>query len=327
MKITDKIRQFFFRREYHVLRRNEYFADFDWFTECHPFGETIYLNIVEILTDIYSEVTWVSAIDTPLYKAWKNFVTTNGQRLLVQLFNRDGYAVIGWKKQADQYVFWQMAKDEYEVFMRNDETLVRPYDASAQFYVLKSPTYDAIGKSDKALCMPYIKYLDNILNGSSTIASRLGTFVIGSPSTPSNAPAAVVLSKEQKNELERQIQNEYGSLSRQKQVMLLPNGMQWQVINLAGLDQKTAEKARLAILAICDRIKVPANQVAIIDANASKSLSNGTELREGDMSKYRSFRRLLNATLYDFGVEIGLRIDYTIENEPKSVQGQTIQQQ
>ena len=244
----------------------------------------------------------------------------------MQLFNREGSAVIGWKKIGDGFRFWQMSKDEYTLTTKEDETIVKPHDKDANYYVLKSPTYEAIGKSDKLLCAPYIKYLDNILNGSSTIASRLGTFVIGSPTTPNNAPAAVVLSKQQKDELEKQIQNEYGSLSRQKQVMLLPNGMQWQVINLAGLDNKTAEKARLAILAICDRVKVPANQVAIIDANSSKSLSNGTELREGDMAKYRSFRRLLNATLYDFAVEIGLSVDYRIENEPKSVQGQTIEQ-
>ena len=86
----------------------------------------------------------------------------------------------------------------------------------------------------------------------------------------------------------------------------------------------SGEAANGAVKIICDRIKVPANQVALI--NASSGFSNGTELREGEIAKYRSFRRFLNATLYDFAAEIGLQVDYTIENEPLTNQGQQIEQ-
>lgn len=294
----------------------------------YTFGETIFLNIVEILTDIYSEVTWQTrnGIETELFRAWRQFVNANGQRILVQLYDRKGYAVIAWKKRAGGFVFWQMQKDEYIERVLEDEVIIEPYDDDCQYYILKSPTYEATGKSDKTLCTPYIKYLDNVLNGSNTISERLGTFIVASPETPSNAPTAVSLSARDKDALEKQLESEYGALSQQKQIMLLPNSMKFTTINLAGLDNHIEEKARLAILAICDRIKVPANQVAIIDAESSKSLSNGTELREGDMAKYRTFRRLLNATFYDMATEIGLQVDYTIENEPRSVQGQQIEQ-
>ena len=73
---------------------------------------------------------------------------------------------------------------------------------------------------------------------------------------------------------------------------------------------------RRAILALCDRIKVPANQVAIIDANSSKALSNGSELREGDKSKYKSFRRLFERTFWQMAYDMGIEIQYTIKGEP-----------
>ena len=66
----------------------------------------------------------------------------------------------------------------------------------------------------------------------------------------------------------------------------------------------------------CDRVKVPANQVAIIDANSSKTLSNGTELREGDYNKYQSFERLLNHTFVRLAEEMGMDLTYTIYNKP-----------
>lgn len=332
VKLRDYIKGIFARKQYHVLKQGGYYASLDWRIDRMAFGETIYLNIVELLTDIYSEVEWQTDLVTPLFEAWKAFVDVHGKALLEQLFCRDGYAVIAWRMTISDdgatsgYYFWQLKENDYNKVVMGDDIVIVPYDKSINYYVLKSPTYDAIGRGDHELCMPYIKYLDNVLNGSNTISERLGTFIIGVPATPSGASLGGVFNERQKRELELEIQSQYGALASQRQIMVLPNGMEFTTINLAGLDQKTNEKARLAILAICDRIKVPANQVAIIDANASKSLSNGTELREGDLSKYRSFRRLLNATFFDMATEIGLRVNYTIENEPRTVQGQTIEQ-
>ena len=135
------------------------------------------------------------------------------------------------------------------------------------------------------------------------------------------------LTETEKDELEKQLQKEYGMLSKQKQIMVMPRPMNSQVISLAAIDTKMKDKLNAAVLAIADRIKVPANQIALIDANSSKALSNGSELREGDTAKYRSFRRLLNSTFYDMATELGLRVDYTIENEPQTIQGQKIEQQ
>lgn len=331
VKIKDFIQGMFNRKEYHVLKHGSYYASLDWQVDRMPFGETIYLNIVELLTDLYSSLTWTTTLVTPLYEAWKAFVDTQGRRILEQLLTKKGYAVIAWRAVIDgnngmtSYLFWQLKESDYNEVIKGDEVVIVPNDKTISYYVLKSPTYECTGKGDHEWCKPYIKFLDNVLNGSNTISERLGTFIIATPATPSGAATFSVFNEKQKKELESELQKQYGSLAHQRQIMVLPNGMTFETINLAGLDQKTNDKARLAICAICDRIKVPANQVAIIDSNASKALSNGTELREGDLSKYRSFRRLVDATLYDMATEIGLRVDYVIDNEPKTVQGQTIE--
>lgn len=324
MKITDYIRGWF--GGYQVLRRwDTTYIDIDCGRT--PFGRTVYVNIVQLLTDIYAEVEW-TGVDTPKFRAWKRYVDRNGQRLLTELLTKPaGYAVIAYTTDGEQYTFWQLDSNEYtEHRLQDGSIIIRPKQESLMFHILKSPTFDQLGESDYHLCMPYIRYIDNALNASSTICERLGTFVIVSPKTPASAPMLTALNEKQKKDMEQALQTEYGALRKQNQVMLLPNEVATNVVNLAGLDLKTNERVRTAILAICDRIKVPANQVAIIDANSSKSLSNGTELREGDLAKYRSFMRLLNATLYDMAQEIGLTgVNYTIENEPKTAQNQTIE--
>ena len=51
-----------------------------------------------------------------------------------------------------------------------------------------------------------------------------------------------MLTEEQKKKLEKDLKEDYGALSRQSNIMLLPREMTWQIINLAGLDLKMAEK-------------------------------------------------------------------------------------
>lgn len=326
-KIRNILSRYFGSRQSHVLTYGG-FVPFEWQGARYKFGRCIFQNITELLTDIYSEVTWTAlpGYDTQKFRAWRLFVDYNGQRILGQLY-KTGFAVIGWSVGIEGDVsFRQLKVEEYEVESSDENTYIRVKTPDIQYYIIKSPTFEATGKSDYQLCKPFMIYLDNVLNSSNTVSERMGVFVAASPRDPANAPMPTALDPEEKKEIERQMQNEYGSLRRQNIAMILPRPMDFQTVNLAGLDLKTNDKARLAILAIADRVKVPANQIAIIDANSSKSLSNGTELREGDLAKYRSFRRLLNATLYDFAVEIGLRVDYTIENEPRTMQGQTIEQ-
>ena len=324
MKIADYIRGIFEKRANHTLTYGQSYIP-DWQISRHRFGETVFLNIVEILTDLYNEVIWTSLVDSELYVAWKSFVDVQGLRLLIKLYRGQGYAVIGYGRNIDGgWWFRELQSTEYTTVSDGYETRVQVSNPDISYYVLKSPTFESTGQSDHQLCAPYIAMLDAVANSATTTAERLGAFVIITPDSDGSQFGGVY-TEEQKKKVEEELGNEYGSLKKQKQIMSLPRPMKTSVVSLAGVDMKFNEKARFAILAICDRIKVPANQVAIIDANSSKSLSNGNELREGDMAKYRSFRRLLNATLFDFATEIGLRVNYEIENEPKSQQGQQIE--
>lgn len=326
-KITEYITSFFARRKFfHTLVQKGFYA-FDWKVSRYKYGETIFKNIIELVTDLYSEVSWFTkdGVETEKFRAWRSFLNKNGQRLLSQLYVY-GYAVIAWRMDAEgTWVFWQLRAKDYEVITREDDVYIEVKNKTVQYYVLRSPSFEAWGKSDQDLCEPAIRSLDSALNASNTVCERMGVLVAASPKDPSNAPAASILTPDEKQALEDEMQKNYGALRHQNTVMLLPRPMDFQIINLVGLDQHLKERVNIAILEIVDRIKVPANQVAIIDANSSKSLANGTELREGDLSKYRTFRRLLNATLYDFGIEIGLNVDYSIENEPRTIQGQTIE--
>lgn len=328
MKITDYIRKFF-STDNHVLtyKRNGYIPGLE--LTKYKFGETIYLNIAEIKTSLYNEVVWTTANDTPKYKAWKAFVDKNGYRILTQLLtSHSGFCVVGYDSELDEVTgqerwrFYELPASEYHIESNAEAVSVVCNNPAQRYYVLKDETLEVCGRSTRDMSDGFVKMIDAVMNGATTTAERLGAYVVMSPKQDNFGG---VLLEGDKEDLEKEMQREYGMLSKQKQIMLLPRPMDAQIVSLASVDTKMNDKLRSAVLAIADRLKVPANQIALIDGGQSKSFANGTEYREGDLAKYRSFRRMLNATLYDMAVELGLRVDYAIENEPQSVQGQKIE--
>ena len=321
MKIADRISQFrdrFFRRWETVKT-----IVFGWGEiSCHPYGDTIFRNIVELLTDLTNDVEWVNTRRTGnlRFAEFKVFFERDGQLALWRVYKR-GYAVVG-VKDGDSPRFRLFDENEYrkERATNNTERYVSKVD-DWKCYVMQSETFREEGKSDYDLCKPFVTFLDNVFNASNTSTERLGTFIVASPETPNGYPTPVVLKKPEKEELEKEIETQYGALRRQRQMMILPRGMKFQVIGMDGVDRKLTEKVRTCVLAICDRVKVPANQVAIIDANSGKTLANGTELREGDFNKYQSFERLLNHTFVRLAYEMGMSLTYTIYNKPARTNG------
>lgn len=313
MKIKDALQRLFVRR-WEVVKSYV----FGWGEiGCQPYGDVIFRNIVELLTDLTNDVEWVNVDQRGnlRFAEFKVFFERDGRTALWRTY-RKGYAVIGVKDDEANPRFRLLDENEYYT---NDTGGFRVFHAKAEgwrCYVMQSDAYHEDGKSDYDLCRPFVKFLDNVLNASNTSTERMGAFVVASPETPTGYNTPVVLNKEQKQQLEKEVEKEYGSLSKQRQIMLLPRGMKFQTVSLEGIDRKLTEKVRLSVLAICDRIKVPANQVAIIDASSSKTLANGTELREGDFNKYQSFERLLNHTFVRLAAEMGMNVTYTIYNKP-----------
>lgn len=317
MKILDIIRNVFPRKS-SILSYGTVSGGFafDGFT-AKPFGELVWLNICDILCDLAESFNLETKRTENSEKNFKNaafktFFYSWGRFVWQKLFD-DGFVVIGYNKAN----FRILRPSEYTTTNTTDGlTVIRAFDSSLEIYVMKSATYTLKERSDKALCRPWIDYLDSVMTASNESCKRMGACVIASPKTPGNSPTSVILDKKEKEKLEKQLQEEYGLLTRQKTVMVLPREMSWQVVSLANLDLRLTDKARLAILAMCDRVKVPANQVAIIDANASKSLSNGSELREGDRAKYKTVRRLFENTFVQMANTLGISMTYTIDGEP-----------
>lgn len=320
MKITDQIAEGWRRLiapRYRTLRDYSVVGGSAFSCERRNFASLIWYNICDLLTDICENVKIEPDAESVkgdafyLFAAFRQFVYTWGKIVLQRLYD-DGRVVIGW----DGIRFWLMSDREYSVTTTIEREDIVPHKDGVEVYVMKSATWLLKGSSDRDVCRPWLDFLDDVCNASATIAKRLGVVVLASPKNLSSAPMATVLTKEQKEELEKQMREDYGALSRQSQIMLLPREMSWQTINLAGLDVRTLEKAKLCITAIADRIKVPANQIAIIDSESSKTLSNGGELREGDKAKYKSFRRLFERTFVQMAMDLGIKMTYTIDGEP-----------
>ena len=314
MKIKDTIAKWALGK-YANTNRIDGVSQFpDFYESRKEFADAIFLNITDLLTDIVSDVTLtLQKGNTMLFAEFKIMFENYGQIILNEMFSK-GYAVIGYKVSTG---FFFMDQTQYSLNSKNEIVPLGGF-RNSEIYVLKSDTYILTGKSDKAVLHGFLSYLDNVLNASNTTTARLGSLVMASPKQLTNSPIASVITDTEKKEAETEISNEYGSLRKQKQILIWRQAMDFTTINLAGLDAKTIDKARFAVSAICDRFKVPATQVALIDSTVGgASLSNGGEIREGDLLKYKSFERLLNKTFIKMAKNIDLTVDYEIYNKPK----------
>ena len=322
--IFPRLRQ---RRNGSFLRPSYFWTGWEGLT-CLPFGELVFQNIVEMLTDLDNDVTFQLLSDrgTMTFSEFVRFFNDEGEAALWRVY-RHGFAVIGYKwDDKMEYVtaMRMLDPDECTEAQYQGDTFIRAIDPTWKVYVMKSPTYRVKAVSDWDLCRPAIEFLDNTLNASNTSVKKLGAFVVASPETAGAAPTPSVLNEKDKKDMEKEIAKEYGLLNRQRQIMLLPRGMKFQTVSLTNIDQKLTERVRMAVELIADRIKVPASQIAVIDATAGKSLSNGGEVHEGDRLKYNTYERLLNKTFILFAQALGIRVTYTIYNKPAdAVTGET----
>ena len=284
------------------------------FTETRQeFAHVLFMNVVELLTDITNDVTLaLKKGETMLFAEFNLFFNTNGQLVLNRLFNA-GFAVIAYSKEG----FTLLESDEFTTDNKNKVIVNKSLYKNCEIYVMKSDIFLNEGISDRQFLSGFLKYLDNILNASNTTTARLGSLIMASPKSITGSPTVTRLTDLEKKNAESDISNDYGGLKNQKQILIWRQAMDFTTINLSGLDSKTIEKAKFAITAICDRLKVPSNQVSIIEGNSGgNSLSNGGEIQEGDLLKYKTFERLLNKTFVKMARDLDLIVDYSIYNKP-----------
>ena len=308
MEILNNIRRFF-GRDKNVLFNYAQNTFADLSLNRMPFGDTIFTSCVELLTDLLNDVQFIyTSGSRDNFNSFIAFVNNWGEVCLINLF-KQGFVVIGNTPAGLRL----LNENEYSINSYGNTLQVK---ADVDCFVIKSQTYSTTCKSDYALCLPYIKYLDNILSASNSASERLGVLAIMTPKNPNSAPISAILNAEQKKELENELQTEYGALKKQNTIVVLPREMNVSTLSLASIDLKVQEKVKMAVLVIAGKLKVPANQIPLIDAMSSKSLSNGGELREGDFNKYQTFERLLNKTLIQLANAMLLKVDYSIYNKP-----------
>ena len=311
------IQNFLLKREQRVIYRTSGGYLFDNIREDRMnFADLVFLNICDLLTDLTNDVTWVNTSklkeenNRALFVEFVSFFNAYGKFCLNKLFV-DGFVVIAHSELG----FSILTPNDYRVTTEGIFMKVVPIKENIKIYVMRSETLMLTSMSDRTILQPFLTLLDNVLNSTNTITARLGALIISSP-TQTSQPAPEILTDQEKQAMETATAENYGSLRTQKQFLIFPRPMNNQVVSLSSIDNKMIEKLKTCTLAIADRIKVPANQIALIDALSSKSFANGSEMLVGDFAKYQSFERLLNNTFVQMAKQLGLRVDYTIYNKP-----------
>ena len=277
------------------------------------FAEVIFENITEILIDLQS--------DTSLIFKGGNDISFD----IINLF---------FKKEGKKFLYYTYRYGRvFLIFEGNVLTIVEPFDIQKEtrgdydYYFLKkdkakrvivfdSEHFQMYGKSHFDKLFPFFDLLNNILNASNTITKRLGVAVFATPVTPGSSSFTGNLTPEQKKKIEQELENTYGALESQNILHILTEDLKFNQINLAGQNINLTERSKIAILTIADKIKVPANQISLIDASASKAFANGSEILAGDFQKYQSFERLLVSTIFPLAEILGCSITYDIYNKP-----------
>lgn len=277
------------------------------------FAEVIFENITEILIDLQSDTSLIfqggndisfDIINLFFKKEGKKFLYYTYRYGRVFLIFEDNVLTI-----ADPIDIQKETRGDYDYYFSKK-------DKAKRVIVFDSEHYQMYGKSHFDKLFPFFDLLNNILNASNTITKRLGVAVFATPVTPGSSSFTGNLTPEQKKKIEQELENTYGALESQNILHILTEDLKFNQINLAGQNINLTERSKIAILTIADKIKVPANQISLIDASASKAFANGSEILAGDFQKYQSFERLLVSTIYPLAEILGCSITYDIYNKP-----------
>ena len=277
------------------------------------FAEVIFENITEILIDLQSDTSLIFKGGNDIsFDIINLFFKKEGKKFLYYTY-RYGRVFLTFEDNvltiADPIDIYKETKGDYDYFFSKKNKAKR-------VIVFDSEHYQMYGKSHFDKLFPFFDLLNNILNASNTIAKRLGVAVFATPVTPGSSSFTGNLTPEQKKKIEQELENTYGALESQNILHILTEDLKFNQINLAGQNINLTERSKIAILTIADKIKVPANQISLIDASTSKAFANGSEILAGDFQKYQSFERLLVSTFYPLAEVLGCSISYDIYNKP-----------
>ena len=291
-------------RKYYKSWKNQMFGFADVSISKYDFSKTIYHGVTDLLADMANDVI-INERTGLVLNAFKSFINLHGAILIHKYFD-NGYVVLAF----DGIELKICEQEEYFI----NGKIISLYDTRKQIIVLKSDSYELYGQSDKAMCMAWLQLIDSAGNASQTASSRLGNLLIFSPKTQNGA--INFISPEEKKEFEDELQKNYGSMRNQKSAMILSQPMDTNHVSLSSIDFKLLDKVRLATLVIATYFKIPVSQIPLIDGSTSNGLSNGGELMQGDILKYKTFERLFQKTFQKIGNELGITFTYSLYGKP-----------
>ena len=315
-RTTSRIRNYFLSirpLNYIPVRKSQKSYDID--IGNLDFATIVFENACDLLVDLVSDTTLILKSGNPAaFNAFNKFFNRDGKRTLVDIFTK-GYVVIGYR----QGEFSLLDTDEYFKVVNGKrlEFKHRNPHWQGEIIVFEGEHHRIYGMSHYEKLKPFLEMLNNVLNASNTITKKLGVTIFATPRTVSGMNTVQKLLPSEIEKLEKSVEKNYGALDTQKIIHFLSDDLKFEIINLAGQNLGLNEKLKIAVLTIADKIKCPANQIGLIDANTSKAFANGSEIKEGDFQKYQSFERLLVSTFVELAKMLQIDITYEIYNKPK----------
>ena len=291
-------------RKYYKSWKNQMFGFPDFSISKYDFSKTIFHGVVDLLADMANDVI-INEKGGLALSAFKDFLNAHGTILLHKYIN-DGFVVLAY----DGISLKICETSEY--YTVNEAIYL--HDKSKQIIALKSDAYELYGISDKAMCKAWLQLIDSSGNASQTASSRLGNLLIFSPKTQNGA--INFITPEEKDEFEKELQESYGAMRNQKSAMILKQPMDTSHISLANTDFKLLDKVKLATLVIATYFKVPVSQIPLLDGSTASGLSNGGELLQGDILKYKTFERLFQKTFQKIANDMGVKFTYSLYGKP-----------
>jgi hypothetical protein len=314
-KTAEKVKNYFLSLRplnYIPVRKNE--KSYDINIGDLDFAKVVFENVCDILVDLVSDTTLeLKSGNIKTFQAFNKFFNRDGKRAMIDIF-KNGYIVIGYKDKN----FNLLSTDDYYKTTDGKRLEFKHRDPNwkGEIIVFEGEHHRIYDMSHLEKLKPFLEMLNNVLNASNTVTKKLGVSIFATPRTVSGMNTVQKLLPKEIQELEKSTEKNYGSLDTQKIIHFLSDDLRIEVINLAGQNLGLEEKLKVAVLAIADKIKCPANQISLIDANTSKAFANGSEITASDFQKYQSFERLLVSTFVELANMLQIDITYTIYNKP-----------
>jgi hypothetical protein len=282
-----------------------------------PFHEMVIYQLKMMIISIFSEVEfeYTGNGNKFYFENFVKFFNDYAIKVYNQLFNI-GYVVVVWD---NSFNYKLLRTTEYNVTTTDKELNIKIHKNIADKYpfskLLISDCFEINLKSDRDFLITICDLFNRYLTSSEISTSNLGALVAISPAANRDGFALPITEEERKG-IENSFSANYGTSTMQSQVAIFDNPKKIDHISLSQYDKENWEKAINCIALIAGHFDLPASQLPILDISGGNALSNGGEIREGDILKYKTFERILR-----YYIEIGsenFTFNYKIKNKPVS---------